>query len=106
MNLWKLRVNLGTDPDTDPNRVKVIRGIRGTTAVAHTDPTSKIYKWHVEDDIVEARLQIAKTWRESDTSAGGRIGVNDYSAGVEIGIPADPLNTIKMYQRSLININS
>lgn len=99
-------LTLGTDPDTDPNRVKVIRGIRGTTAVAHTDPTSKIYKWHVEDDIVEACLQIAKTWRESDTSAGGRIGVNDYSAGVEIGIPADPLNTIKMYQRSLININS
>lgn len=97
---------LGTDPNTDPNTIKVIRGVRGTTAVAHTDPTSKIYKWRVVDDITEACYQIAKTWRESDTSAGGRLGVSDYSAGVEIGIPADPLNTIKMYQRSMIAIGT
>jgi hypothetical protein len=97
---------LGTDPDTDPNTVKVLRGVRGTTAAAHTDPDSKIYKWRVVDDITEACYQIAKTWRESDTSAGGRLGVSDYSAGVEIGIPADPLNTIKMYQRSMIAINN
>lgn len=97
---------LGTDPDTDPNTIQVIRGVRGTTAVAHTNTASKIYKWRVVDDITEACYQIAKTWRESDTSAGGRLGVSDYSAGVEIGIPADPLNTIKMYQRSMIAINN
>ncbi len=96
-----VEITAGTSPD--PHTMTVLRGVRGTIAAAHDEGT-KIYRWLVEPDITEACLQIAKTWRESDTSAGGRFGVNDVSAGVEIGIPADPLNTIKMYQRSIVGL--
>lgn len=79
----------------------VIRGVRGSTAAAH-DEGATIFKWKVVEDIVEATIQIAKTWREADTAIAGRIGVTDLSAGVEIGIPGDPLNVIKMYQRTYV----
>lgn len=90
-------VDLSTEDDT----ITVIRGVRGSLPVAH-DEGAKIYRWRVVDDIIEATIQVAKTWREADTAAGSRIGVTDMSAGVEIGIPADPLNIIKMYQRTYV----
>lgn len=83
------------------NTLTVIRGIRGSTAVAHAE-SSDITRWRVSDDIQEACLKIAKVWREADIAAGGRLGVSDYSAGVEVAIPADPLAIIKSYQRSLL----
>lgn len=90
-----------TDADTTTNEITVLRGVRGSTAVAH-DEGDKITRWRVVEDIVEACLQVAKTWREADLAAGGRIGVSDASSGVELSIPSDPLNTIKMYARSIL----
>lgn len=92
-----------TGVDTDTNTVSFIRGVRGTAPMDLIEG-GRIMRWRVVEDIVEACLQIAKTWRESDTAAGGRLGVSDISAGVEIGIPADPLNVIKMYQKSFVGV--
>lgn len=89
------------EADTDANTLTVIRGIRGTTSASHVQDTP-IYRWRVIEDIVEATLKIAKVWRESDTSIGGRMGVSDMSAGIEMGVPADPQNIIRAYQRSYI----
>jgi hypothetical protein len=86
---------------TNPKTITVIRGIKGSTAISH-DNGAAITSWRVIEDIVEATLQVAKIWRESDVTAGGRLGVSDVSAGVEVGIPADALNVIKSYQRSLL----
>lgn len=90
-----------TAVDTDTDVVTVLRGVRGSTAAAH-DENTDIKRWRVVDDIVECTLNVAKTWREADVSAGGRMGVSDVSVGVEIGIPADALEIIKSYQRSLV----
>jgi len=92
-----------TEVDTTGNTLTVLRGARGTTAAEH-DAGAKIYRWRVIEDIVEATMQIAKTWREADTAAGGRLGVGEMSAGVEIGIPGDPLTIIKMYQKSFVGL--
>lgn len=83
------------------NQVTVRRGVRGTTAVAH-DVDTVIYRWRVIDDIKEVCLQVAKTWREADVSAGGRIGVSDVSPGAELSIPEDPLSILKSYHRTLL----
>ena len=85
----------------DTNTITVRRGARGTTAVEHLSGTL-IERWRVIEDITEACLQIAKTWRESDISAGGRIGVSDVSPGAELSIPSDPLTILKSYSRSMI----
>lgn len=87
--------------NTTSNTATVKRGVRGTTKAAHDEGTT-ITRWRVIEDIVEACLQIAKTWREADLAAGGRIGVSDVSTGAELSIPSDPLNTIKMYARSIL----
>ncbi len=87
------------NPDAQRNRVPVQRAARGTELETH-DIGDSIYSWRVHEDIVEATIQVAKTFRESDVAAGGRLGVSDISAGVEISIPADPLNIIKSYVRS------
>lgn len=87
--------------DTVTNKITVSRGARGSTAAIHAAGT-KIYRWRIVEDIQQATLQIAKTWREADLAVGGRIGVSDMSSGVELSIPADPLNTIKMYTRSIL----
>lgn len=79
----------------------VVRGIRGSTAVAHVQGTD-ITRWRVAEDIVEACLQATKTWREADIAAGSRIGVSEVSAGAELGIPGDALEIIKSYQRSVL----
>lgn len=88
--------------DEVANTVTVRRGVRGSTAVEH-DENTVIKRWRVIEDILEATLQVAKTWREADIAAGGRLGVSDVSTGVEIGIPEDPLTTIKMYSRSMLH---
>ena len=54
--------------------------------------------------IVEARTDQKPTWESGYIFRKRSYYVNDYSAG-KIYQVADPLNTIKMYQRSLININ-
>lgn len=87
--------------NTTTNKITVSRGSRGSTAAAH-DAGVKIYRWRVIEDIQQATLQIAKTWREADLAVGGRIGVSDMSSGVELSIPADPLNIVKMYTRSIL----
>lgn len=83
------------------NTIRVLRGIHGSTAAAHT-LGSVIRKWIVKKDIVEATLQTAKAWRESDIAAGGRLGVSDQSVGIEIGVPQDAVEIIKSYQRSIL----
>lgn len=87
--------------NTTTNTVSIRRGVRGSTAAEH-DEGAPIYRWRVIEDIVEACLQIAKTWREADLAVGGRIGVSDVSPGAEISIPSDPMMTLKSYQRSMI----
>ena len=86
--------------NTGTNVLTVLRGQRGSTATTH-DAGVAIKRWRVLEDITDACLKIAKTWRESDIAAGGRLGVSEMSAGTEISIPADPLNTLKMYRRSI-----
>lgn len=86
--------------DSDANTVQVRRGVRGTSAITHAE-NSAIHRWRVIEDIVEATLQIAKTWRESGVAAGGRLGTSDLAATVEINIPNDPLMVVKMYQRKM-----
>lgn len=85
----------------DDTKITVIRGARGTTAVIH-DVGASISRWRIIEDITEACLQIAKTWREADISNGSRIGVSDVSAGAELSIPSDPLRILASYHRSLI----
>lgn len=85
----------------DNTKITVIRGARGTEAKEHNSG-SLIRRWKVIEDIVEACLQIAKTWREADISAGSRIGVSDVSSGAELSIPSDPLRILASYHRSLI----
>lgn len=87
--------------NTDTNTITVRRGARGSTALTHLVGTL-IERWRVIEDITEACLQIAKTWREADISAGGRIGVSDVSPGAELSIPTDPLTILKSYSRSMI----
>lgn len=89
------------DTNTTSNAVTIRRGARGSTASVHAEG-DVIYSWQVTQDIVEATLQVAKTWRESDIAAGSRLGVSDYSAGVEVNIPADPARIIKSYERSVL----
>lgn len=89
------------DINTTSNTLTVLRGIRGTEASAHLS-TKKIFRWRVVEDIVQACMVVAKVWRESDTAAGGRMGVTDMSAGIEIGIPGDVQTIIKMYQRTFV----
>jgi hypothetical protein len=85
----------------DDAKITVKRGARGTTAEEHKDG-AVIYRWNVIEDITEATLQIAKTWREADISTGSRIGVSDVSAGAELSIPSDPLRIISSYHRSML----
>jgi len=85
----------------DKTKVTVIRGVNGTIATSHLS-TTEIHRWNVVEDIVQACLQVAKTWREAVLQTGGRLGVSDMSVGVEMGIPADVLTIIKSYQRSMI----
>lgn len=86
---------------TDTNTITVRRGARGSTPSEHLAGTL-IERWRVIEDITEACLQIAKTWREADISAGSRIGVSDVSPGAELSIPADPLMILKSYSRSML----
>lgn len=90
-----------TDVNNTSNTVTIKRGARGSVANLHSEGDI-IYSWQVTQDIVEATLQIAKTWRESDIAAGSRLGVSDYSAGVEVNIPADPARIVKSYERSVL----
>ena len=90
-----------TDVNTTTNVLTVLRGVRGSTAAIHAAGT-QITRWRVIDDIKQVCLQVAKTWREANIAVGGRIGVSDVSAGVEIGIPADPLAIIKMYVKTIL----
>ncbi len=83
------------------NTITVRRGLRGSTKAIH-DADAEIKRWRVVEDIVEATLQVAKTWREADIAAGGRIGVGDISVGAELTIPSDPLKVINSYQRSML----
>lgn len=85
---------------TSTNTVTVRRGARGSEPAEHAEDTP-VYRWRVIEDITEACLQIAKTWREADLSAGNRIGVSDVSPGAELSIPNDPLTIIKSYARSM-----
>lgn len=87
--------------NTSTNVLTVRRGMRGSTKAIHTTE-AEIKRWRVMEDIVEATLQVAKTWREADIAAGGRIGVGDISVGAEISIPSDPLRVINSYQRSML----
>ena len=88
--------------DPAANNVTVRRGVRGTIKVAHDEGTT-ITKWRVEEDIQEVCLQVAKTWREADIAAGGRIGVSDVSPGAELSIPTDPQEILRSYHRSMLN---
>lgn len=83
------------------NTITVRRGARGSEAQEHIAGTP-VYRWRVLEDITEACLQIAKTWREADISAGSRIGVSDVSPGAELSIPSDPLTILKSYARSML----
>ena len=90
-----------TSVNTTTDVVSVKRGVRGSTASEH-DVNSLVDRWRVIDDIVEACLQIAKTWREADLAVGGRVGVSDVSVGAEIAIPSDPMGILDSYQRSQV----
>ncbi len=89
-----------TDVDTITNTLTVLRGVRGSTAAAHTAGVMT-KSWHVADDIIESTLQIAKTFREQDVSAGNRVAVSDRASDAE-GIPMDAMNIIKTYRKSIL----
>lgn len=89
------------DANITTNTLTLRRGVNGSSRVSH-EAGATIYRWRVIEDIVEVCIQVAKTWREADTSAGSRIGVSDYSAGAEINIPNDPLAIISKYTRSIM----
>lgn len=90
---------VNVDPDT--NTLTLRRGVNGSVKAEH-EAGAEIFRWRVIEDIVEVCIQVAKTWREADTSAGSRIGVSDYSAGAELNIPNDPLAIISKYTRSIM----
>lgn len=87
--------------NTTTNVITIKRGINGSTATTHL-ADAKIKSWRIIEDIIEATLVVAKVWRESDIAAAGRLGVSDYSAGVEVDVPADALKIIKSYERSML----
>lgn len=86
--------------DYDTNILTTARGVQGSEAVEHLEALP-ITKFNVHQDITQVCLTITKLWREYGEAAGGRLGVSDVSAGVEIGIPADPLNVLKSYVRKI-----
>jgi hypothetical protein len=90
-----------TKRDIVNRQITVLRGIRGTTAVEHQIGKS-IYRWRVVEDIRLACIQTAKIWREFDASTGGRLGVTDYQASVELGVPGDAQKIIASYRRARI----
>lgn len=90
-----------TDINTDTNKLTVLRGQNGTLAADHAQDIP-IYRYEVESDIKEACLTIAKTWRDADDSIGGRQGVSEMSAGVELAIPKDTATILRIYRRSVL----
>ncbi len=95
--MWVTAVN------TTSNLVTVLRGRHGTMPLAHTSGT-RILRYQVERDIQEACLSCAKTWKQSDDSIGGRQGVTDMSAGVEISMPKDVVEILKRYVKTIRSI--
>lgn len=90
--------------NTTTNVITMARGQRGTDAVDHVSGMA-IEKYRVHEDITQVCLQVTKLWREYGEAAGGRLGVSEVSVGVEIGIPADPLNILKSYVRKMSGPN-
>lgn len=80
--------------------VTVVRGVHGSLAAAHAEG-AVIERWSVHEEIREACLVIAKTWKDADDSVGGRQGVSDMSAGVQIAMPADITAILKRYVKSV-----
>jgi hypothetical protein len=87
--------------DTTDNEVAVLRGQRGTTALAHASG-NRIYRFSIHEPIREACLVIAKTWRDADNSVGGRQGVSEISTGVEISVPKDMAEILGMHIRAIV----
>lgn len=87
------------DTPTPKDTLTVLRGQNGTLAEGH-DQAIPIYRYEVEQDIKEACLTIAKTWRDADNSVGGRQGVSEISTGVELALPKDTAAILKTYRRS------
>lgn len=85
--------------DPAPDTLTVLRGQNGTLAEDHAEAIP-IYRYEVEQDIKEACLAIAKTWRDADNSVGGRQGVSEVSTGVELALPKDTTAILKLYRRS------
>lgn len=83
------------------NTLTVTRARHGSLAAAHSSG-SRIYRWRVQDDIIEATVSIAKTWRDADNSVGGRQGVSDMSIGVEVELPSGTQDTIGHYMKAEI----
>lgn len=94
-----VNVTEGTDPA--PDTISVLRGQLGTLPAAHVVDTP-IYRWQVHADIQEACIAIAKTWRDSDNSVGGRQGVSQMSSGAEIALPEDATKILSRYVRAYI----
>lgn len=90
-----------TDVNYTTNAVTVLRGQNGTLAQPHSAGTP-IRRWSTQADIVEAAVALAKTWREADSSVGGRQGVSEMSQGVEIQIPSGIVGMLNRYVRSII----
>lgn len=87
--------------ELDADSITFNRGVRGSTAAIHAAGT-KIYRWRVLEQIQNTTMQIAKIWREFQQAAGGRLGIGDYQASVELGVPGDAQTIIKKYIRSIL----
>jgi len=90
-----------TTTNSPSRAITVVRGVRGSTAAAHSSGAT-VYTWNVPEDIVTCCLKIASAWRMYDMSASGRAGVSDMSVGIEISLPADAKSILLGYQRSIV----
>lgn len=87
--------------DVINNTITVRRGVQGTTALAH-DAGIPVLRYAVQQDVVEACIAIASTWREADDSKGGRQGVSDMSQGVPISMPEDVTKILTRLQKLML----
>jgi len=82
--------------------ISVKRGAHGSFAVPHSGGVP-ILRYAVQQDVIEACITIAATWREADDSKGGRQGVSDMSQGVQISLPEDVVRILTRLQRAMVD---